>query len=63
MIIELKEHKKFQSICPISEQRANRGEYEEFILRFFAYKDKYLESPRQSSWQRPQMGSYTPSIS
>jgi hypothetical protein len=44
MIIELKEHKKFQSICPISEQRANRGEYEEFILRFFAYKDKYLES-------------------
>lgn len=44
MVLKLKEHQKFKTICPISDKRVNRGEYEELILRFFAYKDKYLES-------------------
>lgn len=44
MILELKEHVKFQSVCPISNTRVKRGEYEELILRFFTYKDRYLDS-------------------
>ncbi len=43
MILELKNNNCFRSICPLSPKRENRGEYEELILRFFAYKDKYLE--------------------
>lgn len=51
MILDLKPSKEsiedknniFRNICPISENKEKRGEYEELILRFFAYSDKYLE--------------------
>lgn len=33
----------FRNICPISSEKEKRGEYEELILRFFAYSDIYLE--------------------
>jgi hypothetical protein len=43
LILELKDDKDFRKICPISNSKELRGEYEELILRFFAYADKYLE--------------------
>ncbi len=51
MILELKpseesiedESNILRNICPISVNKEKRGEYEELILRFFAYTDKYLE--------------------
>ena len=43
MILELKDDKKFRQVCPVSSQKESRGEYEELILRFFAYSDRYLD--------------------
>ena len=43
MILELKENTAFTKICPIPTKKADRGEYEELILRFFAYIDRYKE--------------------
>lgn len=43
LILELREDEKFIAICPIPETKYKRGEYEELILRFFAYIDKYNE--------------------
>lgn len=43
LILELKKEKAFINICPVSEYKEKRGEYEELILRFFAYIDKYKE--------------------
>jgi len=43
MILELKDDEKFRQVCPVSSQKESRGEYEELILRFFAYKDQYKE--------------------
>ncbi|MDX4061711.1 DUF262 domain-containing protein [Aliarcobacter skirrowii] len=43
MILTLKDNQAFKSICPVSDIKENRGEYEELILRFFAYSDKYLD--------------------
>jgi len=43
MILKLKDDGKFKEICPVSATKELRGEYEELILRFFAYKDKYKE--------------------
>lgn len=43
LILTLKDDHKFRSICPISKEKDKRGEYEELILRFFAYRDKYLD--------------------
>jgi len=43
MILELKNDKNFEKVCPVSDTKENRGEYEELILRFFAYKDQYKE--------------------
>ncbi len=43
MVLELKDHAEFRTICPISDNKIKRGEYEELILRFFAYIDKYKE--------------------
>lgn len=43
MVLELKDYKTFREVCPISPAKEKRGEYEELILRFFAYSDKYLE--------------------
>jgi hypothetical protein len=42
-IIECSKIAEFKEVCPIPEQKANRGEYEELILRFFAYSESYLE--------------------
>ena len=43
MILELKDDANFKKVCPVSDAKENRGEYEELILRFFAYKDRYKE--------------------
>lgn len=43
MILELKDHELFKAVCPVSDNKELRGEYEELILRFFAYIDKYQE--------------------
>lgn len=43
LVLELKKDTKFRDICPVSEDREKRGEYEELVLRFLAYSDKYLE--------------------
>ena len=34
---------KFRTICPIPDKKADRGEYEELVLRFFAYSESYLD--------------------
>lgn len=41
MVLELKNDIKFRQVCPLSPKKESRGEYEEFVLRFFAYKDEY----------------------
>lgn len=43
LVLELKNDARFRDICPVSEDREKRGEYEELVLRFLAYSDKYLE--------------------
>lgn len=43
LVLELKDNADFVSICPISKGKEKRGEYEELVLRFFAYIDKYSE--------------------
>ncbi|MGR3317715.1 MAG: DUF262 domain-containing protein [Candidatus Anammoxibacter sp.] len=43
LILELKKNKDFRTICPVTHAKEKLGEYEELILRFFAYCDKYQE--------------------
>jgi uncharacterized protein with ParB-like and HNH nuclease domain len=43
LVLELKDHAEFQAICPVSDNKGKRGEYEELILRFLAYMDRYQE--------------------
>lgn len=43
LVLELKNNTDFVNICPISKEKEKRGEYDELVLRFFAYIDKYLE--------------------
>lgn len=43
LVLELKDHATFRKICPVSAVKEERGEYEELILRFFAYIDRYKE--------------------
>uniref|UniRef100_Q3AQ43 GmrSD restriction endonucleases N-terminal domain-containing protein n=1 Tax=Chlorobium chlorochromatii (strain CaD3) TaxID=340177 RepID=Q3AQ43_CHLCH len=43
LVIELSKNVLFKEICPISEQKNDRGEGEELVLRFFAYIDNYLQ--------------------
>ncbi|OQY53740.1 MAG: DUF262 domain-containing protein [Candidatus Parabeggiatoa sp. nov. 2] len=44
LVLELKkDHAEFKAICPVSDAKGKRGEYEELILRFFAYIDRYQE--------------------
>ncbi len=43
LVLEFKNNTDFVSICPISTEKGKRGEYDELVLRFFAYIDKYLE--------------------
>lgn len=33
---------RFHKVCPIPDQKALRGEYQELVLRFFAYSESYL---------------------
>ena len=40
-IIEQSKSETFRKVCPIPESKANRGEYEELALRFFAYAESY----------------------
>ena len=42
-IIECSKSELFRKVCPIPASKANRGEYEELALRFFAYTSSYLE--------------------
>jgi len=32
----------FREVCPVPKNKVNRGEYEELVLRFFAYSESYL---------------------
>ena len=41
MVLELAQDPGFRKLCPISENKAKRGEAEELVLRFFVYSDKY----------------------
>lgn len=41
-IIACSKNELFRKVCPISPSKVARGEYEEFVLRFFAYSDSYL---------------------
>lgn len=41
-IIECSKDELFRRLCPIPPSKAERGEYEELVLRFFAYSDEYL---------------------
>ena len=43
LILELIRNEDFKNICPISDKKQKAGEREELLLRFFAFKDKYLE--------------------
>ncbi len=42
LVLELKDYPDFTAICPVSKAKKKRGEYEELVLRFFAYIDRYL---------------------
>jgi len=41
-ILNFSKSKQLQRLCPIPELKAKRGEYEELLLRFFTYSEKYL---------------------
>lgn len=41
-ILDFSKSEQLRKLCPIPEQKAKRGEYEELLLRFFAYSEKYL---------------------
>lgn len=43
LVLELAKNKDFNTICPVSSSKEKRGEYDELVLRFFAYIDKYLD--------------------
>lgn len=40
-IIECSKSELFRKVCPIPDSKAQRGEYEELALRFFAYSNSY----------------------
>lgn len=42
-IIETAKSPKLHTLCPISDSKAKRGEYDELVLRYFAYSDEYLK--------------------
>lgn len=42
-IIECSKSEQFRKVCPIPENKSQRGEYEELALRFFAYANSYLK--------------------
>ena len=42
-VMQCAQSELLRRLCPIPAPKAARGEYEELILRFFAYSDKYTE--------------------
>ncbi|MBR5331787.1 MAG: DUF262 domain-containing protein [Muribaculaceae bacterium] len=42
-IIECAKDQLFREVCPIPKSKIDRGEYEELVLRFFAYSESYLK--------------------
>lgn len=40
-VIDSANNPLLRELCPISESKAKRGEYDELVLRFFAYSDEY----------------------
>lgn len=42
-IIDTAKSEKLHKLCPISDSKAKRGEYDELVLRFFAYSEEYLK--------------------
>jgi len=42
-VLQCAKSELLRKLCPIPEPKAARGEYEELVLRFFAYSDKYQE--------------------
>lgn len=42
-VLECGQLERFRAVCPIPQPKADRGEYEELALRFFAYSEKYKE--------------------
>jgi hypothetical protein len=41
MVTDLAKNQDFRTICPLSEQKIKRREYEELIVRFFCYFEQY----------------------
>lgn len=41
LVLELSEHDLFEKLCPVGRARADRGEKEELVLRYFAYAERY----------------------
>lgn len=42
-ILECSKDPNFRKLCPMSESKKERGEYDELVLRFFAFSDSYKE--------------------
>jgi Protein of unknown function DUF262 len=42
-ILECSKLEQFRKLCPIPKAKASRGEYEELVLRFFAYSESYQD--------------------
>lgn len=42
-VIAQSKNDMFRQVCPIPDKKAERGEYEELVLRFFAYSESYLK--------------------
>lgn len=42
-ILDCAKDETFRKVCPISAGKADRGEYEELVLRFFAFSESYQE--------------------
>jgi hypothetical protein len=42
-IIQCSQNKLLQTLCPMSNSKKKKKEYEELVLRFFTYSEKYLD--------------------
>lgn len=43
MILELSQNQLFKELCPLGDTKTNRAKHDELVLKFFAYKECYLE--------------------
>lgn len=62
-VLKCAQIQRFRELCPIPEKKAERGEYEELILRFFAYAENYLNfkhdvSPFLDTYVKSQAGNF-----